>query len=55
VYNVSGQKVATLVDDEMDGGTHSVMFDGSDLASGVYFYRLESGGHTATGKMLLMK
>ena len=55
VYNITGQKVATLVDKHMSAGSHSVIFDGSDLGSGVYLYRLESKGFTKTGKMLLMK
>jgi len=55
VYSVSGQKVATLVDGPLSAGTHSVVFDGSHLASGVYFYRLESKGLAKSGKMLLIK
>ncbi|MFC1485715.1 T9SS type A sorting domain-containing protein, partial [Candidatus Latescibacterota bacterium] len=55
VYSVSGQKVATLVDGTMDEGTNNIIFDGTGLPSSVYFYRLESGEYTATGKMLLMK
>ncbi len=55
VYNSNGQKVATLVDNYMSAGKHSAVFDGSDLASGVYFYRLESTGFAKSGKMLLIK
>ena len=55
IYNISGQKVATLVDAPMNAGTHAVTFDGSSLASGVYFYRLESKGFRKSGKMLLVK
>jgi len=55
VYSVTGQKVATLVDRTMPAGRHSVVFDGSSYASGVYFYRLETQGFAKTGKMLLMK
>ncbi|MFH1733954.1 MAG: T9SS type A sorting domain-containing protein, partial [bacterium] len=36
-------------------GTHSITFDGSGLASGIYLYRLEAGNYTASGKMVLMK
>jgi hypothetical protein len=39
----------------MDAGKHTVSFNGSEFASGVYFYRLESGSFTATRKMLLLK
>jgi len=54
-FNPSGQKVTTLVDRNMPAGRHSVVFDGSSLASGVYFYRLETPGFAKTGKMLLVK
>jgi len=55
VYDITGQKVATLVDKNMNAGSHSVKFDGTGLGSGVYLYRLESGGFEKMGKMLLMK
>ncbi len=55
VYNITGSKIATLVDKPMSAGKHSVIFNGSDLGSGVYLYRLESKGFNKTGKMLLMK
>ena len=55
VYSINGQKVETLVDEMLDVGTHSARFDGSSLASGIYFYRLESPGFADTGKMLLVK
>jgi hypothetical protein len=55
IYNISGQKVSTLVDAPMSAGTHAATFDGSGLASGVYFYRLESKGFRKSGKMLLVK
>jgi len=55
IYNITGQKVATLVDKHMSAGKHSVVFDGSDFGSGVYLYKFESKGFSKTGKMLLMK
>ncbi|OPZ84259.1 MAG: hypothetical protein BWY76_01919 [bacterium ADurb.Bin429] len=55
IYSITGQKVATLADGPMSAGTHSVIFDGSKYASGVYFYRFESAGLTKSGKMLLLK
>ena len=55
VYAVSGQKVATLVDDRVSAGTHTVVFDGSSVASGVYLYRFRAGGFAKTGKILLVK
>ncbi len=55
IYSINGQKVATLVDSQVSAGRHSVKFDGSKFASGVYFYRFESAGMNRTGKMLLLK
>lgn len=56
VFDVLGREVAVLVDDLMTVGSHTLSFDaGSQLASGVYLYRLQSGGLTSTQKMLLMK
>ncbi|HEX5131233.1 MAG TPA: multicopper oxidase domain-containing protein, partial [Candidatus Krumholzibacteria bacterium] len=43
VYNVAGQKVATLIDDTAPAGYHTVELDATGLASGVYFYRLDAG------------
>jgi hypothetical protein len=42
VFNVLGESIVTLVDSELPEGLHSVRFDGSDLAGGVYFYRLQA-------------
>ena len=55
IYNIQGQKVATLVDAKMKAGTHSVTWNGSNLASGVYFYKLTSGDFTNVKKMMLLK
>ena len=55
VYNLLGQEVATLINKEMTVGSHQVMFEASNLASGVYLYRLSSNGVTLTKKMMLMK
>jgi hypothetical protein len=55
VYNVLGQKVATVVNEHVQAGTHEASFDGSGLPSGVYFYRLVAGGSVETKKMVLMK
>ncbi|MFO7658267.1 MAG: LamG-like jellyroll fold domain-containing protein [Bacteroidales bacterium] len=55
VYNIFGQEVAVLVDDFRTAGTHSVIFNGADLTSGFYFYRLESNGHSTTKRMCLLK
>lgn len=55
VYNVLGQKVATLIDKELTKGSHEVQFDASKLSSGVYFYKLESGNNLEIKKMMLLK
>ncbi len=55
VYNITGQKVTTLVDKHITAGKHSVVFDGSDFGSGVYLYKFDSKGFTKTGKMMLLK
>ncbi len=55
VYNVLGQRVATLVSDQQTPGEHIVEFNGERFASGVYFYRLVAGNHILTGKMVLLK
>ena len=55
VFNSLGQEVVTLVNGWKPAGTHTVEFNGSDLASGVYFYRLDAGTYNATKKMVLLK
>ena len=55
VYNVLGQKVSTLIDEELDANTHQVEFDGSSVSSGIYFYRLSAGDFTETKKMVMVK
>lgn len=55
VYDVLGREVETLVNRQQTVGRYEVHFDGAQLASGVYFYRLVSGSHVITKKMLLMK
>jgi len=55
VFNVLGERVATLVDENQGAGNHEVQFNGSGLPSGMYFYRLSAGGFVETLKMVLMK
>lgn len=55
VFSTLGQKVATLVDEMKDEGYHDVRFDGSGLASGVYFYRLSAGENVETKKLLIVR
>jgi YVTN family beta-propeller protein len=55
VYNITGQRVAVLVNEKQPAGPHSVKFDASGLASGVYLYRFEAEGFVETKKMILMR
>lgn len=55
VYNVVGQTVKVLLNQQMNAGSHQVTFDASNLASGVYFYQIEFAGNIRSQKMLLMK
>lgn len=55
VYNALGQKVTELVNEKMEVGIHNVEFNSNNLASGFYFYRLETPNYTKTMKMLLIK
>jgi len=55
VYNILGQEVRTLVNEKKDGGSHHASFDGTGLPSGVYVYRIQSGGHVANRKMILLR
>ena len=55
VFDVVGNEISTLLDEERPAGSHTVMFDGSRLASGVYFYRLQSGSAVETRRMHLIR
>jgi len=55
VFNMIGQKVATLVNQPMNAGSYTAQFDASALSSGMYFYRLDAGEFSETKKMLLVK
>ncbi len=55
VYDVLGNEIATLVNEEKPAGNYELNFNASSLSSGVYFYRLQSGSFIQTKKMILMK
>ena len=60
IHNVLGQRVKTLLNEALDAGSHEVEWNSTDksghqVASGVSFYRLSTGGFTSTKKMVLMK
>jgi len=55
VYNTLGQQVAQLVNEESESGYHEVQFNATNLASGIYFYRLQAGTFVETKRLLLLK
>ena len=55
LLNSIGEEIAILVNEEQDKGYHKVEFDGANLSSGVYFYKLSAGNYVETKKMILMK
>ena len=55
VFDILGRKVANLVDEEKPAGYYRVKFNGSNLASGIYLYKLQAGGFAETKKLRLLK
>ncbi len=55
VYDILGSEVATLVNEEQEAGYKEVKFNGSNIASGMYVYRLHSGNFVSTKKMMVVK
>ena len=55
IYNVVGQAVATLASGHMNAGYHTLTWDASNMASGMYFVKVEAGSNVAVQKMMLMK
>ena len=55
IYDIIGEEVASLVNEQKPGGNYSVKFDASNLSSGIYFYRITSGNFMATKKLILLK
>ena len=55
VYDILGNEIATLVNEEKLPGSYEISFDGSDLPSGVYFYQLITSDFVQTKKMILLK
>ena len=55
VFDITGKEVATLVNEQLNPGTYEVTFDGSNFASGVYFYQLKAEESINTKKLMLLK
>jgi photosystem II stability/assembly factor-like uncharacterized protein len=55
VFDITGREIATLVNESLKPGTYEVTFNGSNYASGVYFYQMRSGDFTAAKKLILLK
>jgi hypothetical protein len=55
VFNTLGQQIAQLQNGEQEAGYHEVKFDGANLPSGMYFYRMQAGNYVETKKLLLLK
>ncbi len=55
VFDITGRKVATLVNGRVTAGTHRVEFNATNLAAGIYFYSLKAGNRIITRKMVLIK
>ena len=55
VYNIHGQEVATLVNQNKPSGYYEIIFNANNLPSGVYYYRLKTGNFTVSKKMLLLE
>ncbi len=60
IYNIKGQKVKTLVNENLEVGKHTILWNGRDdnnksVSSGIYFYKMRTAQYTSTRKMILMK
>ena len=55
VYNSLGQRVAVLAQGTVEAGRHEAVLDGASLPSGVYLYRLQTGGQFQTGRLMLVR
>jgi hypothetical protein len=55
IYDILGEKVFTLINEEKSRGNYEIEFDASSLASGIYIYKLQAGSFTETRKMVLIR
>lgn len=55
IFNILGEKVASLINEEQTAGSYEIKFNAASMASGIYFYKLTSGSFSVTKKMMLVK
>lgn len=55
VYNILGKEISTLVSEKLNQGSHTYTFDGSNLASGIYYCQLTAGEYREVKKMILLR
>ena len=55
IYDIAGRVVMNLLNEKKSAGSYEVIFDGSNFASGIYYYRIESGNFSQVRKMILIK
>ncbi|GAB6281783.1 MAG: hypothetical protein STSR0008_05240 [Ignavibacterium sp.] len=55
VYDILGNEIATLVNEEKTPGEYEVEFNGKGISSGMYFYKLEAGNFVQVKKMIMLK
>jgi len=55
LYDITGSSVMTILDGPFQAGNHRAILNGSDLSSGIYFYRLRAGSFSASRKTVLLK
>ena len=55
IFNLIGERIATIIDKEMGAGEHEALFNSKNINSGIYFYKLEAGNYSETKKMILIK
>jgi photosystem II stability/assembly factor-like uncharacterized protein len=55
IYDITGREIQTLVNEKLNPGSYEVTFDGSNFASGVYFYQLKTSDYINTKKLILLK
>jgi hypothetical protein len=55
VFDILGNEIETLINEEKQVGSHKIEFVGNNLSSGIYFYKLQAGNFTSTKKLIILK